>query len=87
MLEWNGLGRLLIVAGAVLVLFGGLVLLFGRLPGVGSEGGWFSLLGKLPGDIYIKRDGFSIYVPLTTCLLVSLALTLVYHLVSSLLRR
>lgn len=34
-------------------------------------------LGKLPGDIVVKREGFTFYFPLTTSILVSLALTLI----------
>jgi hypothetical protein len=33
-------------------------------------------LGHLPGDIVIRRDGFTFYAPLMTCLLISVALTL-----------
>jgi len=36
--------------------------------------GW---LGRLPGDITIQRGGFSLYLPITTCLVISAALTLV----------
>ncbi|MGZ2748027.1 DUF2905 domain-containing protein [Burkholderia stagnalis] len=32
--------------------------------------------GRLPGDIHIVRDGFSLYVPLATCVVLSAALTL-----------
>jgi hypothetical protein len=34
-------------------------------------------LGRLPGDIVIRREGFTFYLPLTTCIAVSVALTLV----------
>ena len=34
-------------------------------------------LGRLPGDFYVKRDGFSFYFPLTTSILLSVVLTLV----------
>ena len=33
------------------------------------------LLGKLPGDIRIERDGFRFHFPFTTCILLSLLLT------------
>ena len=33
-------------------------------------------IGRLPGDIYIKRDGFSFYFPLTTSIVLSIVLTL-----------
>jgi hypothetical protein len=83
--EWSGLGRLLILAGALLALAGVLVLLAGKGPG-GGDGG-FGWLGKLPGDIYIKRDNFSIYAPITTGLVISVAVSLLLYLVSSLWRR
>jgi len=34
-------------------------------------------LGRLPGDIYIEREGFSFHFPIVTCLIVSLVLSLV----------
>ena len=54
------MSRLLIVAGALLLVLG---LLW---PWIGKLG-----LGRLPGDIVIHRDGFSLYLPLTTSLLLS----------------
>ena len=33
-------------------------------------------IGRLPGDIYVKRDGFSFYFPLTTSIILSIVLTL-----------
>jgi hypothetical protein len=35
------------------------------------------ILGKLPGDIYIKRENFSFYFPITTCILLSFLLSLI----------
>ncbi len=64
------LGKTLIVSGIVLAVLGGLILLSGHIP-------W---LGKLPGDIRIKRDGFSFYFPLTTCIIISILLTLIFRL-------
>lgn len=58
-------GRFLIVAGVVLVALGLLWPYLGRLG-----------LGRLPGDFVIERDGFSLYIPVTTCLLISAVLTL-----------
>jgi len=58
-------GRLLIVLGVALVAVGFLWPYLGRLG-----------LGRLPGDIVIERDGFSLYIPITTCLLISAVLTL-----------
>jgi len=39
-------------------------------------------LGRLPGDIYIHRDNFTFYAPITTGILVSLALSLIVWLLS-----
>lgn len=65
------LGKLLVGAGIVLALVGlFLWKLSGRIP-----------LGRLPGDFYIQKPGFSFYFPLTTCILLSLILTLVMWLV------
>ena len=63
------LGKTLIIGGILLVILGGLVLLSGHIP-------W---LGRLPGDIRIKRDGFSFYFPLTTCIIISVILTLLFR--------
>ena len=64
------LGKTLIVSGIVLAVLGGLIMLSGHIP-------W---LGKLPGDIRVKRDGFSFYFPLTTCIIISILLTLIFRL-------
>jgi hypothetical protein len=34
-------------------------------------------LGRLPGDFYVRRDGFSFYFPLATSILLSIMLTLI----------
>jgi hypothetical protein len=61
-------GRALIIAGLMLVAVGLLVSIGGRLP---------FRLGRLPGDIYIQGRNSSFYFPLTTCVLVSVLLTVV----------
>jgi len=60
------LARFLILLGLLLVALG---LLW---PLIQKSG-----LGRLPGDIVIRRDGFHVYLPLTTSLLISLLLTLI----------
>ncbi len=69
--DMEGVARLLIGLGVILVLAGVAVLLLGRVP-------W---LGRLPGDMTIRRDGLTIYVPLATCLLVSALLSLLLYVV------
>ncbi len=62
--------RLLLVSGLILLVVG---LLWPFLSQLG--------LGRLPGDINIQREGFSFYAPITTSILVSLILSLVFWLV------
>jgi formate hydrogenlyase subunit 3/multisubunit Na+/H+ antiporter MnhD subunit len=64
------LGKTLIVLGGILVLIGVLLSIGGKIP-------W---LGRLPGDILVQRDRFSFYFPLTTSLLVSVVLSLLFYL-------
>lgn len=65
------IGRTLIVLGVVLVILGAVLVVAPRIP----------LLGRLPGDIRIERDGLVIYIPLATMLLVSIALSVLAWLV------
>ena len=65
------LGRFLIILGLVLVVLG-LVITYSGLFS-------FLRLGRLPGDIHIKRDNFSFYFPITTSILVSIVLTLIFY--------
>ncbi|HZC46596.1 MAG TPA: DUF2905 domain-containing protein [Candidatus Acidoferrum sp.] len=37
-------------------------------------------VGKLPGDIYIRRGNFTFYFPIVTCILISMALTIFFSL-------
>ena len=62
----DSLGRMLIVLGAVFLVLGGLLVLGGKLP----------FLGRLPGDIVIRRGNWSFYFPLATSIVVSVLLTL-----------
>lgn len=66
----GGLGRSLILAGLVLVVVGLVVSYSGRIP-------W---LGKLPGDFTFRSGGVTIYLPLATCLLLSVAFSLLSYL-------
>ncbi len=63
----NDFAKTLIFFGVILIGLGVLVSVFGKIPGI----------GKLPGDIYIRKGSFTFYFPLATCLILSLILTLV----------
>jgi hypothetical protein len=65
---FDSLGKMLVVFG-VLMIVAGLFLWFGeKIPWV----------GRLPGDILIKKEKFTFYFPLVTCILISLILTLLF---------
>ncbi len=61
----EGFGKVLLMAGLLLALVGLILMVGGRIP----------FLGKLPGDIHIKRENFQFFFPLTTSIVVSLVLT------------
>ncbi|GFO54316.1 hypothetical protein GMSM_13230 [Geomonas sp. Red276] len=60
-------GKSLIVIGLVIALIGVILTLAGRIP-------W---LGRLPGDIYVKRENFTFYFPLATSIIVSIVLSFI----------
>jgi hypothetical protein len=62
------LGKLLILLGVVIALVGAGLLLANKIP----------YIGRLPGDIYIKKENFSFYFPVTTSILISLILSLIF---------
>ena len=65
------IGKLLIVFGVLIAAVGVVIVLAGRLP-------W---IGRLPGDIYVRRGDFTFYFPLATSILVSVVLTLIFWLI------
>ena len=67
------LGKLLLIAGMVIVGAGAFLFLGVKLP---------FRLGRLPGDIAYQRRSGSFYFPIVTCLLVSVALTLIFWILS-----
>lgn len=63
-----GIGKTFIIFGVVLVIVG-LAFMFGdKIP----------YIGKLPGDIYIKKERFSFYFPITTSIIISIILTIIF---------
>ncbi|MEJ2182668.1 MAG: DUF2905 domain-containing protein [Nitrospirota bacterium] len=68
----ESIGKALLVAGVLFLVLGGLFILAGKVP-------W---LGRLPGDILIKRKHFTFYFPLATGIVLSILLTLILWLLS-----
>jgi len=71
MTGFEGIGRILLILGIIVVVLGAVLAFGGRIP----------FLGKLPGDIVIKKDGVIFYFPIVTFLLISAGLTLIINLV------
>lgn len=63
-------GKVLLVTAGALALVGAVVLLVGKLG-----------LGRMPGDIVIRRDGLTVFIPLGSMLLLSLVASLVAWLI------
>ena len=60
-------GRSVLVFGVLLVVIGGALMLFGRL--------------HLPGDLTFRAGGATVYIPIATCIIVSIVATIVLNLV------
>jgi Protein of unknown function (DUF2905) len=70
------LGRLLLLLGVVLAVVGALLWLSG------AAGARIPFLGRLPGDIHLQRGNWTFYFPLTTSIIVSIVLTLIFAVLS-----
>jgi len=66
----GGIGKFLILCGLMLIVAGLLLTVIPNIP-------W---IGRLPGDIVIKRDNFQFYFPIVTCIVISLILTFLLNL-------
>lgn len=69
---FQGAGKTFLLAGAVLVIIGLILTIAGR---------FHFPLGKLPGDIIIRRQDFTVFIPLVSMLLISVILTVVLNVI------
>jgi len=76
---FESMGKMLILMGLFVLLLGLIMTFAPRLK--------ILLLGCLPGDIRIEREGFSFYFPIVTCIVLSILLTIVLNVVNRLLGR
>lgn len=72
-MEIQPIGKILIALGVLLVIAGVLMVFAPKLP----------YIGRLPGDIYIKRDNFTLYFPIASSILISIILTIILSFVLS----
>ncbi|HEX3034783.1 MAG TPA: DUF2905 domain-containing protein [Thermodesulfobacteriota bacterium] len=70
-MEIQPFGKMIIALGILLVVIGVIIVLAPKIP----------YIGKLPGDIYIKRDNFVFYFPIVSSILVSIILSLILYFV------
>ena len=77
-MDFTQIARLLALFGVVLLVAAGLLYLFSRLE---------LPLGRLPGDLIIRRENFTCVIPLATSLILSLVLTLLFNLLVRLLNK
>ncbi|HZX36527.1 MAG TPA: DUF2905 domain-containing protein [Thermodesulfobacteriota bacterium] len=67
--SFQPIGKLLIIIGIAIVVIG-VILAFGqKIP----------YIGRLPGDLYYKKDNFTIYFPIATSILISVILSLILY--------
>ena len=65
----NEIGRLLLLIGVVLVAVGLVFIFADKIP----------FVGRLPGDFLIRKKNATIYIPLATCILLSILLTVILN--------
>ena len=68
--EFQHIGRFLILAGVIIIIIGLFLTFWDKIP----------LLGKLPGDIYIKKKNFTFYFPIVTSIILSIIISLILYL-------
>jgi len=64
------IGKMFIILGILLIMAGIAFILGDKIP----------FIGKLPGDIMIKKERFSFYFPITTSIIISIILTILFSL-------
>ena len=67
----NPVAKFLVIAGIALIVIG---LLW-------QVGGRFLNLGRLPGDIVVEKENFRFYFPIVTCIVISVALSLIFYVI------
>lgn len=70
MQEFSGIGKLLITGGVIMTAAGLIILFWNKIP----------FIGKLPGDILIRKENFTIYFPIVTSIALSLLISLILYL-------
>jgi len=72
-MELHTMGKTILILGVFLVILGLLIVIAPKIP----------FIGKLPGDIHVKRDNFTFYFPITSSILISIIVTILINLLLS----
>ncbi|NLB52252.1 MAG: DUF2905 domain-containing protein [Syntrophomonadaceae bacterium] len=71
-MQYSGIAKLIIALGLLLLIIGGIMLLASRL---GISG------FRLPGDIFIQKENFTFFFPITTGIIISIVITIIFNLI------
>ncbi|HOV90366.1 MAG TPA: DUF2905 domain-containing protein [Syntrophorhabdaceae bacterium] len=63
-----GFGKIFIIIGILFIIIGLVFMFADKIP----------YIGRLPGDIHIKKENFSFYFPITTSIIISIILTIIF---------
>jgi hypothetical protein len=75
-MDFQGIGKAVILAGVFLVFLGLLLFFWHRIP----------FLGKLAGDIFVHRGNLQLFFPIVSSIVISIVLTIVLNLIIRLFR-
>lgn len=64
------IGKIFIFIGILFLLLGVFFLFFKNIP-----------IGRLPGDIYVKKENFTFYFPITTMIVISIIISIIFYLI------
>lgn len=71
-MQTNDIARFLIITGIIIAAAGAIMLLLSKFGGIN--------LGRLPGDINIRRENFSFHFPIVTSIVISIVITVILNL-------
>jgi hypothetical protein len=63
------MGKIIIICGILLVIFGIIISFSSKIP----------FIGKLPGDFYYNKNGFTFYFPLATSIVLSILISIILY--------
>jgi hypothetical protein len=67
----EGLGKILLIVGSIIIIMGLILVFSNHIP----------FIGKMPGDIFVRKDGFSFYFPIVTLLILSILITIIVNVI------